>query len=302
MSTCHLRLIGTLGVLSATVLLGQTPAATVQFEVASVKLSDPLTPGLAQSPGFHIGMKISGTGVRLGRMRVIDLIAQAYGLKQNQIVGPSWLKSTQEVFDIDARMPAGTTKEQVPRMMEAMLAERFKLVAHKETRERAGFALVTAKDGPKLTAAEPETELPAESATAQKTPSLNGRGGALPQQRFVESSDGTTTHYVNPRADMARLAAMLEPILDQPVLDVTGLKGYYKIALDISMADMRRMLGVPSAMGGSSAGAGPADLASEPAGRSAITSLRAMGLHLEPRRIPVEVLVVDRVAPRSTPN
>jgi uncharacterized protein (TIGR03435 family) len=234
-------------------------------------------------------------------MRLIDLIAQAYSVKQNQVVAPSWLKSAQEIFDIDAKMPVGATREQVPPMMQGMLAERFKLVVHKETRERAGYALVTAKDGPKLAQAEPEKELPAASTPPQKALSVNGRGGALPQP-FAESSDGATTRYVNPRADMARLAAMLEPILDQPVLDMTGLKGYYKITLDISIADMRKMLGVAPSISGAIADTEPANLASDPAGRSIFSSLRAMGLNLNPRRVPMEVVIVDSVEPKPTVN
>jgi uncharacterized protein (TIGR03435 family) len=301
MTARHLRHIGMLAVVFTTVLPGQT-AAPAQFEVVSVKASEPFTPALAQSPGFHTGVRISGTRVDIGRMRLLDLIAQAYGVKQNQVVGPSWLKNTREVFDINARMPEGSTKEQLPQMIQAMLAERFKLGAHKENKERSGYALVVAKGGPKLTAAEPEPGAPATSAPLQKKLSLNGAGGAAPQQRFTESSDGRTTQYLNPRADMARLAAMLEPILDQPVVDMTGLKGYYRVALDIPMADMRRMLGAPPDMGGSSAAPAPADLASEPAGSSVLNSLKAMGLHLEPRRIRVEVVVVDHVEPTPTAN
>lgn len=298
-----ISIIGTLCILCPELLMGQPTAPTVEFEVVSVKPSEPFTPGLAQSPGFHIGTKVSGTRVDIGRMRLVDLIAQAYGLRQNQIVGPSWLKAAQEVFDVVARMPTEATREQLPLMMQAMLAERFGLAAHKETRELAGYALVTAKDGPKLTAAEPETATAATSASTRRTLSANGRGGgAASRQSFTESSDGTTTRYVNPRADMARLAAILEPIVDRPVADMTGLAGYYKIVLDISVADMRRMLGAPPGMGGPSGGANPADLASEPAGRSVSTSLSALGLRLEPRRIPVQVVVVDHVEPQPTAN
>lgn len=301
MSLFHLGLGGALPVLAATLLIGQT-APIGQFEVASVKPAQPLTPDLVHSPAFHVGTKISGTRVDIGRMRLIDLIAQAYGVRQNRVVGPSWLKTTQDLFDIDARMPADSTTQQMPHMLRALLAERFQLAAHKETREFAGYALVASKDGAKLTPAEPEPELPVASAAPQTTPSLNGRGGSAPKQTFSDSADGKTTRYVNPRVDMARLAAMLEPLLDQPVSDMTGLAGYYTIALDISMADMRRMLGVPMGFGGSGPGAGPAELAAEPAGRSVIASLRAMGLHLEPRRVPVEVVVVDRLEPRPAAN
>lgn len=288
-------------VLAANAATGQSAAPNVQFEVASVKVSAPFTPGLASSPGFHVGTRISGTHVEIGRMRLVDLIAQAYGVKRNQIVGPSWLNTTEEIFDIDARMPAGATAPQAPLMIQAMLADRFQVVIHRETRERAGYFLVTAKDGPKLTTAEPETEPDAGAASQQKALSLNGGDSTAPRQRFAESSDGTSIRYVNPRADMNQLTAMLEPILEQPISDMTGLKGYYKIALDLSMADIRKMLGTSSGMGANGGGS-PADLASEPGGRTVLSSLRAMGLHLEPHRIPIQVIVVDRVEAKPTAN
>jgi uncharacterized protein (TIGR03435 family) len=278
-------------VLIAESLAAQTAAAPPAFEVVSVKLSEPFTPSLAQSPGFRVGMKISGQRVDIGRMRLVDLIALAYGLKQNQIIGPTWLNSTQEIFDIAAIMPEGATSPQAPLMLQAMLAERFKLIAHRETRERSGYALVQGKDGAKLEAAGAG---PDPTAAAQKGSSLNGRGAPAPRQSFNDS-DGDTTHYVNPQTDMARLAAMLEPILDQPVIDRTGLKGFYKIGLDIPTADMRRMFAVPAAMA-------DADVPAAPSGKTILTSLRAMGLTLEPQRIQLEVLVVDRAESRPTAN
>jgi uncharacterized protein (TIGR03435 family) len=110
MSTCRLSQIGTLCVLFTRALLGHAATPAVEFEVVSVKLAEPFTPALAQPPGFHIGTKISGTRVDISRMRLIDLIAQACGVKQNLIAGPSWLKTTQDIFNVDARMPEGVTK------------------------------------------------------------------------------------------------------------------------------------------------------------------------------------------------
>jgi uncharacterized protein (TIGR03435 family) len=304
MSNIRLYLICALSIPIAMPALAQAPAESRAFEVVSVKLSEPFTPALAQSPAFHVGMKVSGTRVDIGRMRLIDLIGQAYGVNQNRVVAPDWLKTTQEIFDVSAKIPDGATTEHVPAMVQAMLAERFGLIAHREAKDRAGYALVTARGGPKLAAAQPQPEVPppATSTTARKTESLNGAGGRASPQPFTPSSDGETTRYVSRRATLEQLAAMLEPILGQPVVDLTGQRGYYTIALDISLVDIRKMLGVSPATAENGAGTTAADLASAPAGSSVLTSLHDMGLNLEKRQIPVELLVVDRVEPRPTAN
>lgn len=68
------------------------------------------------------------------------VLMEAFKIKVDNIVGPSWLGS--DCFAIDAKIPQGVTKDQLPAMLQALLAERFKLVAHKETRLQPGYVLV----------------------------------------------------------------------------------------------------------------------------------------------------------------
>jgi hypothetical protein len=76
------------------------------------------------------------------------VLTKAYGVNDYQIVGPDWLD--RDRFDIDATMPAGTTMAQFRTMLQNLLADRFKMASHKETREFSGFSLVVGKGGPKL--------------------------------------------------------------------------------------------------------------------------------------------------------
>ncbi len=79
-----------------------------------------------------------------------SILMSAYGLKQHQISGPQWIQTTG--FNIEAKLPRVATKEEIKVMLRNLLAERFKLEAHRETREIPVFALVVGKDGPKLAA------------------------------------------------------------------------------------------------------------------------------------------------------
>ena len=110
---------------SAAALYAQTPAAAPAFEVASIKPVDMPGPAQAASGKIHVGMKIDAARVDIGLFSLTDLICKAYDVKKFQVSGPDWL-GTQR-FDVIAKMPEGATKDQVPQMLQNLLAERFKL-------------------------------------------------------------------------------------------------------------------------------------------------------------------------------
>jgi uncharacterized protein (TIGR03435 family) len=123
------------------VVLAQAPAAP-GFEVASVK---PNTSG-ARASSTHT---LPGGRVTATNVTVRQLILGAYGLRGLQLTGgPSWIDSDR--FDIDARAPENTPPEQVFPLVRALLADRFKLVVHTETREQPIYALVLARADKKL--------------------------------------------------------------------------------------------------------------------------------------------------------
>jgi uncharacterized protein (TIGR03435 family) len=99
---------------------------------------------------LHAGMKIDGKRVDIGNFGMMQLICKAYDVKSYQVSGPSWMKGAGlagQRFDIVANLPEGATKEQVPQMLQALLAERFKLVIHRESKDQAVYALVIGKGG-----------------------------------------------------------------------------------------------------------------------------------------------------------
>jgi len=317
-------------VLSAGAVFGQTPAAPLAFEVASIKPAPTITPAMVQSgKPIHAGMKIDASRVDIGYFGLQELIARAYDVKNYQISGPDWITSmgaqvTGQRFDIIAKMPEGATKEQVPEMLRTLLAERFKLTAHRETKEHNVYALVVGKGGPKLKEADPLPIAPAVSAdggpapppstgsnqvTVNASPTgatvSDGEGG---KQTMSMAPDGKSMRLANSRITMAKFAEGLAPMLDRPVVDMTELKGFYQVSMDIPMEElmaMARKMGamVPGGGGGGGGAAGaPAEAASDPSGGSIFNTIQLLGLKLEARKAPIEQIVIDHVEKMPTEN
>ncbi len=306
-------------ILSAGSLLAQAQAPA--FEVASVKPSEPITPAMLASGKLHAGMKIDGKRVDIGNFGLMQLICKAYDVKAYQVSGPSWLKSVgigTQRFDIVANLPEGATKEQVPQMLQGLLAERFKLVVHHESKEQAVYALVVGKGRLKIEesqppAASPDGAAPNPAVTGSSSVAVNQtKGGAVvsdgtgKQQKMTLSPDGKSMRFEIWGATLAELAEGLSPMVDHPIVDKTGLTGKYHVTLDISMQELMNIAraagaAVPADAGGGDASK-PAELASDPGGSSLFTSIQTLGLKLEPRKTPMAFIVVDSVEKMPTEN
>ena len=212
-------LIPAIPVALACAAFGQTAGTPLSFEVASVKpASAPIATKDAYTEGYNAGMRaaMAAQGVRIVGQRVTiidntlkDLIRLAYQVKEYQISGPAWMAT--EKHEIAANMPAGANRSQVPEMLQALLAERFHLKLHRETRKMAVYALAVGKGGLKLTA----TTAPA-----------SGRGGAgwvgsVSSNGRVGAKDSS----------IAAFASLLSKATDRPVIDMTGLAGSYDFDL-----------------------------------------------------------------------
>jgi uncharacterized protein (TIGR03435 family) len=309
--------IGIAIILSAGSLLAQAPT----FEVASVKPSEPITPAMIASGKLHAGMKIDGKRVDIGNFGLMQLICKAYDVKAYQVKGPSFLKTVGlagQRFDIVANLPEGATKEQVPQMLQALLAERFKLAVHRETKDQAVYAMVVGKGGLKIEetqppAASPDAAAPNPAVTGSSSVSVSQtKGGAVvsdgsgKQQKMTPSPDGKSMRFEIWGATLAELAEGLSPMVDHPIVDMTGLTGKYHATLDISMQELMNIAraagaAVPAGEGGGDASK-PAELASDPGGSSLFTTIQTLGLKLEPRKVPLTFIVVDSVEKMPTEN
>ena len=186
-----------------TTLLAQQPPARIEFEAASIQ---PDNPALSQNGKAHI-VNGSAGGIRDINITAKDLIMGAYGLRtDSQLVGgPGWLGSAG--WDIVARYPAGSDEAQHSGMMQALLADRFQLRVHRETRRLSVYSLAVAKNGPRLS---PVT--------------ATGARGMSAGPRMIRYDD----------VSMPELASQLSSYLGTPVSDRTGLGGRYAIKLSFA--------------------------------------------------------------------
>lgn len=205
------------------------------------------------------------------------LLAIAYGVRQYQISGPAWIET--ERYDIVATIPDGATKAQFPVMLQNLLTDRFGIALHHEARELPLYELSVTKGGPKL-------ELPATDP--------NVRPGT---DRMTLTPNGF--HLEGHAETVSRLAGILENQLASPVADKTGLSGTFDFTLDFSRESVQNsaLAGLPPpppanptvpAVGTPP----PADPGEAP---SLFTALQEqLGLKLDRKRGPLDVIVVDR--------
>jgi uncharacterized protein (TIGR03435 family) len=223
-------------------------------------------------------------------------IRMAYRVNDYQVLGPDWLAT--EHFDIAAKLPEGATRAQLPEMIQSLLADRFKLVLHRDKKEFPVYALVVAKSGPKLKESPPDSG-PEASPVAKGNVDINittGRGGGV-----IDMGNGSSIGYGRDRLEakkvtLSALADAVERLLDRPVVDMTGIGGTYDFSLEYSWEEVRSL--VRSTSGGAT------ELPANPdaPGNSIFTSVAAFGLKLEPRKAPIDVLVVDRIERTPTEN
>jgi uncharacterized protein (TIGR03435 family) len=118
------------------------------FDVVAIKPVPAPTPETLVSGGRRIGMRIDQSRVDIGGYSVVTLLSTAFRVARQQVVAPDFASS--EYFDIQAKLPEGATRNQVPERLEAMLAERFKLSYHHEMRDYPITVLTLGKTGMKL--------------------------------------------------------------------------------------------------------------------------------------------------------
>jgi uncharacterized protein (TIGR03435 family) len=257
---------------------GQSPAK-VQFDVATVRPAAALT---------GRGTPRGGPGtanperVNYRSLTVKNLLMTAYGLPVNLVLGPQWIDADR--FDITAKVPPGATKEEVNLMLQNLLADRFKLVVHRENREMALYELIVAKNGPKL---KPYVENPDGPTFEPGKITFDKNGEPIPPpgglvMSMAEGQRRITASKVT-IGGVPSLATTLGAELGRPVIDKTGLQGFYDYRLVFRPENPN---------------AGPPGQQTPPGADVDAPDIRVaveeqLGLRLEAKKGLVEVLVVD---------
>jgi uncharacterized protein (TIGR03435 family) len=257
------RNAATLMFLSSIPALSQNQIAPASFEVADVKVNQSGEPRMAVD--FLPGGRLSMRNVPMKVM-----IIMAYRVRPDAVTGgPSWLESDR--FDVVAKALQTTSPDELRLMLRTLLAERFKLAIHTDQKIMPAYALVLGKTGPKLQT----------SDAGLLTDRRCGPGEGEAGQKHVACQHMT----------MAVLADTLQEIAPRdvamPVVDQTGLPGSYNFKLDWAPAVR------------AAAGASP----EAPAGPTLFDALETqIGLKLESKKLPLSVIVIDRVERVPTEN
>lgn len=258
-------------------ILSTAIAQTPQFEVASIKPSP---------PGASRGAMSGGPGTNdpglfsCEKITLAALVATAFNLPNYRYSGPDWMRSVR--FNVSAKVPEGTTKEQFFLMLQNLFVERFKLQFHWEKKEMQTYDLVVAKGGHKLKESPPGADTPAPQFPDSPKADTEGFPILPPGRQSVLAEGGH--HVAMRRADetMDRFAVYLSAQLHMPVSNATELTGKYDFTLRW-VSD-----GTPS---------------TDDTGPNLFRAVQEqLGLRLESKRGTVDTLVVDRAEKTPTEN
>jgi uncharacterized protein (TIGR03435 family) len=216
-------------------------------------------------PGSGSGITTRKGSISARNVTLKRCIRGAYDVQESQIVGgPKW--AGEDRYDIDAKAAGPAGDRDLMEMLRTLLSERFKLAFHRETRELPGYALLVGKSGLQAKRSQPD----AESRTNSSRTAIDAEA-----------------------CSMHQLAQKLSEVIYLPVADGTGVEGAFDFQLKWTPDDMRAK--PPS--GGDKPGSLPMDL---PDGPSVFAALQEqLGLKLEPRKVPTEVLAIDRAEKAS---
>ena len=223
------------------------------FEVASIRLSQ--FQSVDGEGGRRESVEVSGDRLTMRNVTLRSCISWAYSLQDFQVTGDLGA----DRFDIAAKAAAPSTTPMLRAMLGTLLADRFRLTFHRDTKQLASLTLVVAKGGPKLRISHEDAP-----------------GILLPSKSAMVAQHATMTEFVSTLAGPLRT----------PVVDKTGLTGRYDFTVDLS-----------SYFADTKAGEQP-DLTG-----IVMSALREqIGLNLESRKEPVEILVIDHVDRNPTGN
>jgi uncharacterized protein (TIGR03435 family) len=285
--------VAAIAALAAPVMVGVfgAPAIRAQsqpefkFDVASIKRSNPHSNG----ERFFTGMKDTPDGLVATNAPLLYLVQSAYLVDPPQISGaPSWLNT--ELYDVDAKMDSATAdalakltpdEQRLARrkMLQALLADRIKLVVHSDPKEAAVYSLVIVKNGPKLQESKP---------SAAPT---NGASGSESRQGMTQGFEDGMYRASFHDTPISYLALWLQGQMRSPVQDKTGLTGIYDF--NVKWIPVRPQRAVPP--GGALNGQAPAG-DSESTGPTLLEALQdQLGLKLESGKGLVEGIVIDHI-------
>lgn len=230
------------------------------FEVVSIKPSPAPTPQDRILGAFRPVFTFDTTHLESRNFPLTVILARAFQVDLSQIIAPDF--ASDAYFEVLATAPAGSKREQLPEMLQAALAERFKLAFHRETRDYMTTVIATGKSGMKLKRL-PDDTIP-------------------PPRKSVRQTDGTTITTI------VGTVKSLFPVMSSyggfpQMVDETGLDGIYTWVLNQRQAS-------------------PTETYQDVMHEAYKNMLESAGLKIEERKVPKETIVVDHIEKLPTEN
>jgi uncharacterized protein (TIGR03435 family) len=266
-----------------------------KFEVASLKSSGPLSGYPARRVSGGPGSTSPGQ-ISYFQQSLKDLLFMAYHVQFFQLNTPKWMEYT--YFDITAKLPAGATKDDIPMMLQDLLAERLKVKIRRDTRAMPGYLLTVGPNGLK-----PKLSVDVGSPAGTLPEAGKGPRFALDRDGFIVAPPGVTNMLTFPgqdgvirltgaRVTMDLLAGYLSRQLQRPVSNRTDLDGAYDFHLVFARVDVT----APSAFEQAEAGSGtegPVPRAAAPAPSLFKAVESQLGLKMLAKNVPTDVLIIE---------
>src|SRR6185312_6554636 len=274
---------------------GQQPSRP-EFEVATIRPSAP-SPEATVTARAHI----DGAQVRWLSLTLKFYIATAYRLKQYQVSGPDWISSDR--FDISATIPAGVSTAQMPEMMQRLIEDRFQVKMHREKKDFPVYALEIDKGGLKIHENAPDPDAAKSDANTPVSSSVSGSAQGV----SINFGRGSSYTFANNRFEakkltMANVARGLELYTDRPIVDMTDLTGTYDFILAITAEDYQSMLIRAAVTAGLTLPTEALRLLDGATLPSLFDAMQKVGLKLDARKAPLDVVVIDEVRKTPTEN
>jgi len=269
--------------LTVTSALAQTPRpGRVEFEVAAVRPSP--------STSSARGVRIDGAQVHFAGLLLREYIARAYQVRVSQVIGTDRLSSSR--FDVDAKLPEGTTPAQVADMLQALLADRFSLKLHREQKEVPMYALVVGKLPLKLKESARDADASPRIDALVNITVASGVAGTSVDLGHGASYTLGSGKFEGKRLTAEMLASTLERYCDRPVVNMTGLTGVYDLSFDVTPEEAQ-VLGIRAALYAGVTLPPQVLQLLDTGGNPLIGAMQQLGLKLDARKAPLAVLIVD---------
>ena len=273
------------------VIAGVMTQPALRFAVASIR------PTPDDNAGSTIGLRMTGSQAHFSGLTLKDYIGEAYRRDPPQVIAPEW--ANDQRYEISATLPPGATRDQVPEMLQVLLAERFQLKVHMESRQFPVYALVVSKGGLKIkgTPVDPNAP-PLEASNTVGVAQGNG---------VVVSMRGGTFAMADNKFEIKQLtlddvALAITRFADRKTINATGSTDRFDITLEMTPEDFNLVYLRGLANNGYARGPQIQRMLDSAPANILGRYIEKTGLMLEERRAPLDVVVVDSASKAPSDN